>query len=693
MGGGNRLGTRTNPSNAYTALTLSLLPDADVVPSQAKILQALDAKSLETIRLTESLSLNPEDSSARGALTGHLIELRQTAAEQGLVHLEASLQTVLDRLREESFSPAAVHATRVLAHRYPELARIPNQSGTHPVVTGAFRPERRASVSLRGRSVMIADADAEARWFYVGMLREAGARVVEATDGERALELARVAPPDLILADTLMPRLDGLALCEAVRREPGLDGVPIVLLSWRDDFLHSMRDLRAGAQDYLRKELPPRQILDRVSAVLEPLSRLEEFLVSGAEARGDLEELGVSVLFRAVRRLRPNARVVLQDPWSLFEIEFREGRLVDVKRTAIDGAVTHGKPTLISLAGMSSGRFVITEPLAPLTSDQASLDGDFETATRRLSELIARLIRAPDCRVDLDPAVMTTYLPHSPEGIQRMIMRLAAGEPPRALWEDGDGSRAVVDALLVTLAREGAIRDVGIVGEPEVTEAEREAERSIDPLERENFRAQWAISMHREPANPAPRSADTVWRRTLDEHSEDDETRSGLGPEISLAPKILGWGFAVIFCLTVGFLVWREWSRSAAPVSPGPDPTSRVAESPAEVTVPPEVVAEPAPSRTGLSAYAGELRAGVPSSLAVSKTQGVLELDGPPRVSAKVNGIDRGPLPVTLVLEDGQHVVRYSIGDAWTHRFYYVKAGATRVLHALPTQGGFVDAR
>ncbi len=693
MGGGNRVGTRTNPSNAYTAPTLSLLPDADVVPSQAKILQALDAKSLETIRLTESLSLNPEDSSARAALTGHLIELRQTAAEQGLVHLEASLQTVLDRLREESFSPAAVHATRVLAHRYPELARIPSQSGTHPVVSGTVRPERLASLSLRGRSVMIADDDAEARWFYVGMLREAGARVVEATDGQRALELARLAPPDLILADTLMPRLDGLALCEAVRREPGLDGVPIVLLSWREDFLHSMRDLRAGAQDYLRKELPPRQILDRVSAVLEPLSRLEEFLVSEAEARGDLEELGVSVLFRAVRRLRPNARVVLQDPWSLFEVEFREGRLVDVTRTAIDGTVTHGKPTLISLAGMSSGRFVITEPLASFASDETSLDEDFEAATRRLSELIDKLTDAPDCRVDLDPAVMTTYLPHSPEAIQRMITRLAAGEPPRALWQKGEGSRAVVDALLVTLAREGAIRDVGIPGEQEVTEAEPEPEGTIDPLERENFRAQWAVSMHREPANPAPRSAGTVWRRAIDERSEDDEQLSGLGPEISLVPKILGWGFAMVFCLTVGFLVWREWSRLAGPASPSPEPTSRVAEAPAEVVAPAEVEAKSASSRTKLSAYAGELRAGVPSSLAVSTTQGVLELHGPTSVSAQVNGIDRGPLPVTLVLEDGQHVVRYSIGDAWTYRFYYVKAGATRVLHAVPTQGGFVDAR
>ncbi|MDH3845444.1 MAG: response regulator, partial [Myxococcales bacterium] len=426
------------------------------MPSEAKIIQALDAKSLETIRLTESLALDPGDLDARAALTNHLMELGQIATEHGLVHLEASVQVVLDQLREESFGPASIHAARVLAARYQELARIPSRSGTHPVVTEArARGETPKPESLQGRRVVVADDDTEARWLYVSMLREAGARVVEATDGVRALELARLAAPDLILADILMPRLDGLALCAAVRREPRLDGVPIVLLSWRDDFLHRMRELRAGAEDYLRKELPARQVLDRVAAVLEPLRRFEEALSSGTEARGNLDELGASVFFRAVRRLRPNARIVLQDPWSLFEVELYGGRIVDVTCTAIDGTVTHGSATLMSLAGMSSGRFVVTEPISVAESRDVSLDEDFEAATRRLGELIAKLTDTPDCRVELDPAALTTYVRHSPARIQRMIARLAAGEPPRALWEPDEGSRAVVDALLVTLARQG----------------------------------------------------------------------------------------------------------------------------------------------------------------------------------------------------------------------------------------------
>ena len=669
-------------------------PDAEPVPSEARIIQALYANSLETIRLTESLSIEPGDFGTRAALTDRLMELRQIATEHGLGHLEASVRAVLDQLREESFSPASVHAAEVLARRCQELARVPSRSGTHPVVTEPRAPgETLGSFSLRGRRVVVADDDAEVRWSYVGMLREAGARVVEATDGVRALELARLAAPDLILADILLPRLDGLALCAAVRREPSLDGVPVVLLSWRDDFLHRMPELQAGAQDYLLKELPARQVLDRVAAVLEPLSGFEESLTSGAEARGDLEELGVSVLFRAVRRLRPNARVVLQDPWSLFEVELCEGRIVDVTRTAIDGTVTHGPRTLMSLAGMSSGRFVVAEPIPVAERGDVSLEEDFEAATRRLSELIVNLTHTPDCRVELDPAVLATYVRHSPARIQRMIARLAAGEPPRALWEAGDGSRAVVDALLVTLARQGAVRDVGISREQEVIEAEREPEQPIDPLERENFRAHWAVSMHREPANPVPTFRDTIWRREVGRRDEDDELLSGFTLEMQLTPKILGSGFILIFCATVGFLLWREVAFGGEQAYPEAEPTSKAAQPPTQVVAPGDAETEPAPTRTGLSAFAGELRPGVPPSLAASETHGVLELGGPAGISVQVDGIERGPLPVTLVLEEGRHAVRYAIGDIRTYRFYYVKAGTTRVLRASLTQGGFVDDR
>ena len=88
-----------------------------------------------------------------------------------------------------------------------------------------------SDASLLGRRVLVADGVAPTRWSYVGLLRGAGARVTEARDGVEALELARAQRPDVILADMVMPRLDGLGLCAALREEPSLEGVAVVLLS------------------------------------------------------------------------------------------------------------------------------------------------------------------------------------------------------------------------------------------------------------------------------------------------------------------------------------------------------------------------------------------------------------------------------------------------------------------------------
>ena len=73
--------------------------------------------------------------------------------------------------------------------------------------------------------------------------------------------------------------------------------------------------------------------------------------------------------------------------------------------------------------------------------------------------------------------------------------------------------------------------------------------------------------------------------------------------------------------------------------------------------------------------------------------QGVLQLSGPPEVLVIVDGIERGPLPVELVVDQGRHLVRYEYQGRRIVRFYFVKAGATRVLELITRPGGFVDAR
>ncbi|MBW2720362.1 MAG: hypothetical protein JRD94_17975 [Deltaproteobacteria bacterium] len=79
--------------------------------------------------------------------------------------------------------------------------------------------------------------------------------------------------------------------------------------------------------------------------------------------------------------------------------------------------------------------------------------------------------------------------------------------------------------------------------------------------------------------------------------------------------------------------------------------------------------------------------------MGVRDGQGVLELSGSSEVSVRVDGVDRGALPVTLVLDQGIHAVRYRTEAKSIDRFYYVKSGATRGSRILVREGALVDAR
>ncbi len=88
--------------------------------------------------------------------------------------------------------------------------------------------------------------------------------LLEAGDGEEALALVRARRPDLVLADLRMPKLDGPSMCAAMRGDPALRTIPVVILtSNRDeDSLGRCRD--AGAREVLLKPIQPHPLLEAI---------------------------------------------------------------------------------------------------------------------------------------------------------------------------------------------------------------------------------------------------------------------------------------------------------------------------------------------------------------------------------------------------------------------------------------------
>src|SRR5690606_33639506 len=105
--------------------------------------------------------------------------------------------------------------------------------------------------TTRGRKlVLLADDSPLIHRHTVPILAEAGYEVVSAMDGTEALELCRARPPDLVITDIEMPRLDGYAVCAAIKGDPDLAHTPVLIASSLGEAADLERGFDAGADAY-----------------------------------------------------------------------------------------------------------------------------------------------------------------------------------------------------------------------------------------------------------------------------------------------------------------------------------------------------------------------------------------------------------------------------------------------------------
>ncbi len=99
-------------------------------------------------------------------------------------------------------------------------------------------------------------------------LVKAGFQVSCATSGEEGLKLARTLRPDLVLLDLMLPGMDGLAVCRALRKDPDMAEIPIVMLTAKGEEGDVVAGLEQGADDYLSKPFSAKVLTARIQAVL-----------------------------------------------------------------------------------------------------------------------------------------------------------------------------------------------------------------------------------------------------------------------------------------------------------------------------------------------------------------------------------------------------------------------------------------
>jgi DNA-binding response OmpR family regulator len=95
-----------------------------------------------------------------------------------------------------------------------------------------------------------------------------GIGVELAVDGEEGLRRVHADPPDLVISDIMMPKVNGLELLAALRSSPDTAALPVILLSAKAQVADVQRGLELGADDYITKPFDPLELIDRVYKVL-----------------------------------------------------------------------------------------------------------------------------------------------------------------------------------------------------------------------------------------------------------------------------------------------------------------------------------------------------------------------------------------------------------------------------------------
>ena len=128
-------------------------------------------------------------------------------------------------------------------------------------------------------------------------LKKEGFRILSSNDGEDALDLASKEHPDLILLDLMLPGIDGLEVCRALKKEPNTLAIPIIMLTAKSQETDKIVGLELGADDYVTKPFSPRELIARIRAVLRRFKEKDKLpeIVEVGDVKIDFAKIAVLV--------------------------------------------------------------------------------------------------------------------------------------------------------------------------------------------------------------------------------------------------------------------------------------------------------------------------------------------------------------------------------------------------------------
>jgi DNA-binding response OmpR family regulator len=216
--------------------------------------------------------------------------------------------------------------------------------------------------------ILVADTDGATSQIVADALGARDVEVVSATDGEEALKLATADPPDLVVVNPTLPRMDGLTLLRTLRTKPEFALVPAIFLADRRSVEEHILGFKIGADDFMPKPIYGEELDLRVALALKVRDRTEsairprapqgsDWSVVMSGFRGALEQVGLPSLMSLLESEQKTGMLVilLEEEKDKARIYFRDGK---VMRAHLDKkAMPRNEELIYALLSRTRGRF------------------------------------------------------------------------------------------------------------------------------------------------------------------------------------------------------------------------------------------------------------------------------------------------------------------------------------------------
>lgn len=337
-------------------------------------------------RLERVLKGLDQRSGAHQATVGTLVEDVTREARTGVLSVkdgdkETRVVFQAGRVVEQTAEPrpTAKAEFKELDADKEQIVQAPQEPQSLPDAGAA--PPSFGELPAHLKSVLVVDDNAVFRKFLSDMLHAHGFTVHQANGAEEGLKLALELRPWMILADVSMPGMDGFEFCRRVRSHSLIRHTPFLFLSGWDDYKDRYKGMEAGADEYLSKTTPVRELLIRIHLILSRYSELGS-RGRGAGVSGRIEVIGAPGFLQMCHLGRLTGVCTVRSGKHILEVGFRDGEIVKAEI-----GDRKGSEAIYEFLGWTRGLFEFEpgdppagEPLGD-TFDQLVLEG-----CRRLDE-------------------------------------------------------------------------------------------------------------------------------------------------------------------------------------------------------------------------------------------------------------------------------------------------------------------